>query len=71
MLNRRDSREIVFRARGLSKVYVIGEIEVHALRNVNLDIYEGEFVVLLGPSGSGKSTQLNILGGLDSDLARS
>jgi len=57
--------KIVFRARGLSKVYVMGEVEVHALRSVDLDIYEGEFVVLLGPSGSGKSTLLNILGGLD------
>lgn len=44
----------------------MGEIKVHALRDVDIDIYEGEFVVLLGPSGSGKSTLLNILGGLDS-----
>jgi putative ABC transport system ATP-binding protein len=50
----------------LSKAYRIGEVEVHALRAVDLDIHEGEFVVLLGPSGSGKSTLLNILGGLDS-----
>ena len=56
---------MVFRARGLSKIYVMGEVAVHALRSVDLDIYEGEFVVLLGPSGSGKSTLLNILGGLD------
>ena len=56
---------VVFRARRLSKVYVMGEVEVHALREVDLDIYEREFVVLLGPSGSGKSTLLNILGGLD------
>jgi putative ABC transport system ATP-binding protein len=55
----------VFEARGLSKIYVMGEIQVHALRDVDLDIYEREFVVLLGPSGSGKSTLLNILGGLD------
>jgi putative ABC transport system ATP-binding protein len=56
---------VVFRARALAKVYVMGDVSVHALRNLDLDIYEGEFVVLLGPSGSGKSTLLNILGGLD------
>jgi len=55
----------VFHARRLSKIYAMGEVSVHALRDVDLDIYEGEFVVLLGPSGSGKSTLLNILGGLD------
>ena len=55
----------VFYARRLCKTYEAGEIVVHALRDVDLDIYEGEFVVMLGPSGSGKSTLLNILGGLD------
>jgi putative ABC transport system ATP-binding protein len=55
----------VFEARGLCKVYRMGEVEVHALRDVDLDLFEGELVVLLGPSGSGKSTLLNILGGLD------
>ncbi|MCA9055238.1 MAG: ABC transporter ATP-binding protein [Planctomycetaceae bacterium] len=58
-------RQAVFEARGLTKVYRMGEVEVQALRGVDLDLYEEELVVLLGPSGSGKSTLLNILGGLD------
>ena len=59
------SPQVVFTARGLTKTYHMGEVEVQALRTLDLDIYQGEFVVLLGPSGSGKSTLLNILGGLD------
>jgi putative ABC transport system ATP-binding protein len=55
----------VFHVHGVSKVYRMGEVEVHALRGIDLDLYEGELVVLLGASGSGKSTLLNILGGLD------
>ena len=55
----------VFVAHGLSKTYRMGEVEVPALRSIDLEIREGEFIVLLGPSGSGKSTLLNILGGLD------
>jgi len=55
----------VYQARGITKIYHMGEVDVHALRGVDLELYEGEFVVLLGPSGSGKSTLLNILGGLD------
>ena len=57
--------KVVFHVHNVSKVYRMGEVEVHALRGIDLDLYEGELVVLLGASGSGKSTLLNILGGLD------
>src|SRR3569832_591711 len=60
-----DRDKVVFHAEGLDKVYTMGEVEVHALRSIDLELYRGEFVVLQGPSGSGKSTLLNILGGLD------
>jgi len=59
----------VFEVRGVSKVYHMGEVDVHALREVDLDLYEGELAVLLGASGSGKSTLLNIIGGLDTPTA--
>jgi putative ABC transport system ATP-binding protein len=55
----------VFEVEDLTKVYTMGEVEVHALRGVDLVVDEGDYVVLLGHSGSGKSTLLNILGGLD------
>jgi len=57
--------ELVFTAKGLTKIYTTGEVQVLALQGVDLEIPNGEVVVLLGPSGSGKSTLLNIMGGLD------
>jgi len=63
--DRGSERKKTLYTRDLTKVYVTGEVEVYALRGVDLDMYESELIVLLGPSGSGKSTLLNILGGLD------
>ena len=60
-----SAKEAVFRAQGLTKVYTSGEVEVRALAGLDLEIWGGEMIVLLGPSGSGKSTLLNIMGGLD------
>ena len=60
-----SGRRAIFRARGLTKSYGTGETAVHALSGVDLNLYSGELVVLLGPSGSGKSTLLNHLGALD------
>ncbi|MDP2718504.1 MAG: ABC transporter ATP-binding protein [Dehalococcoidia bacterium] len=61
----RDGRQTRIHLENVSKIYDIGNIQVHALREVTLDIMEGEFIVFLGPSGSGKTTLLNLIGGLD------
>ncbi|TWU50578.1 Macrolide export ATP-binding/permease protein MacB [Rubripirellula tenax] len=58
-----------FTTRGVTKVYRMGEVDVHALRAVDVEMFAGDFVVILGASGSGKSTLLNILGGLDGPSA--
>jgi putative ABC transport system ATP-binding protein len=65
MANRDVSRPVVLEGRGLTRVYRMGEVDVHALRGIDIALHEGEFLVLLGVSGSGKSTLVNILGGLD------
>jgi len=58
-------KNILFKVEDISKFYQMGEVTVRALENVSFEIYEGDFVVILGPSGSGKSTLLNIIGGMD------
>src|SRR6056297_3433220 len=58
-------KKILMKAEKISKYYRMGEVEVRALEDASFEIYEGEFVVILGPSGSGKSTLLNIIGGMD------
>jgi len=56
---------VVFSVKSVSKIYRMGEVDVPALRNASIDIYMGEFLIIVGPSGSGKSTLLNLLGGMD------
>jgi len=60
-----EFKEPLIKAKNLSKIYQMGEVQVTALNNVTFEIYPNEFIVILGPSGSGKSTLLNVIGGMD------
>jgi len=57
--------EFIVRTRDVHKIYLMGKVEVHALRGITLDIKRGEYISIMGPSGSGKSTLFNMIGGLD------
>jgi putative ABC transport system ATP-binding protein len=63
------ARRVVVHAQGVKKVYQMGKIEVHALRGIDLSVYAGEYLAIMGPSGSGKSTFFNMIGGLDKPSA--
>jgi putative ABC transport system ATP-binding protein len=60
-----DERGVIIRTRNLEKAYQMGEVTTRALRGIDVELYRGEFLVILGPSGSGKSTFFNMVGGLD------
>lgn len=59
-------RPVIIRTKGLKKIYQMGEVQTHALRGIDVELYRSEFISILGPSGSGKSTFFNMIGGLDS-----
>ncbi len=59
------TQEVIVSVQSASKIYRMGEVNVPALRKATLDIYDGEFLIIVGPSGSGKSTLLNLVGGMD------
>jgi len=63
--NDNNNKQVILSVKDATKVYRMGEVDVHALRHASLDIYEGEFLIIVGPSGSGKSTLLNLIGGMD------
>ena len=61
----KQGKEVVVRAYGVKKTYTRGAETVHALRGIDLEMYRGEYICVMGPSGSGKSTFFNMVGGLD------
>lgn len=65
LLDSTNSNHAILRLEGVGKVFQMGEVAVEALRDLTLDVHEGELLVTVGPSGSGKTTLLNIVGGLD------
>lgn len=63
------AKEVLISLKNVYKTYLLGEVKVEALKNLSLELYQGELIVVLGPSGSGKTTLLNIMGGMDRPTA--
>jgi len=68
-MNTHTENHTLVSVRSVSKVYRMGEVDVPALRDASLEVYDGEFLIIVGPSGSGKSTLLNLIGGMDRPTA--